>query len=600
MRRRALVTSLFATATLAMLRPSKEQLTGAVPDNLGDPTLVAWLAAWGAHAVKTDPAGYFSAPNFWPAPNTLAYADALLPLSAVFGPVHAVTGNWAIALNATVLALLLTNALGMYALARWLTGSTAAAVFAGLGFTFSTYFLSHLGNIQMLAAAGLPLGFLLLGKVLAHGRLKDAVGAGLLTTVTVLAAAYYGALWALMAAVMVTGWLLARRAALTRQTLGGVALAGAVALGTTLPFAVPYLELQSDPAFSRPLIERGGVEAADLVTPAAGSWLYADQSQRPAARGHEYRFFPGLVLCAAAVAGTVVLRRQSREQAAPEPPAVDVRSRDLLTPRDARLVTRLIVVAAGAAFTFSLGPNILGHPAPFAVLHAAVPGFSGVRVPARFFAGALVGIALLGAFGLRRGLRRLGPRARLPVTAAACALVLLELVRTNTWAPLPQDDVTLAAYRELAQRPDGAVVELPMADPATDPAYPYVEAPRQLHASVDWHPRVNGYSGYVRPRYLEDVQVLNTFPSAAALERLRALRVRYVLIHGGQGTTTSTYSPDAVRDMLAALGPEASSSLHGQDVLVDLGNQGFLAPAAQPWTAANRSDGHGVPPNRPR
>ena len=52
-------------------------------------------------------------------------------------------------------------------------------------------------------------------------------------------------------------------------------------------------------------------------------------------------------------------------------------------------------------------------------------------------------------------------------------------------------------------------------------------------ATIDWHPRVNGYSGYLPPGYAEDVQLLNTFPSPESLARLQALDVRYVVLHLG-------------------------------------------------------------------
>lgn len=554
-----------------MLRPSWAEFTGSLPENLGDPTLIAWLAAWGGHSVMTDPTSYFDAPNFWPAENTLAYSDSLLPLSVVFSPIWALTGNWAVALNMTVFAMFMTNALAMYSLARWLSGSTAGAVFAGLGFTFSTYFMSHLANLQMLAAAGLPLGFLLLGKVLAHGRLRHAVAAGVVTTATVLAAAYYGALWALIATTMVAGWLLIRRRTVSRRTLRGLAVAAAVAGALTLPFALPYLDLQSDATFARPVLDRGGLEAGDLVTPAIDSALYAEQSVRPSARGHEFRFFPGLLFSAAAIAGTTAVRRRARAADGTSAPAGHTPLRDgMVEQQEARVLTQLIVAAGGLSFLCALGPEVLGHPGPFRLLFEVVPGFSGIRLPARFFAGALVAFAVLSAFGAARALDRLPFAARPAVILGACTIVLLEMLRANSWAPLPQDAETLAAYRALAQRPAGAAVELPMVEPFVNPEYPYLEATRQLYSSLDWHPRVNGYSGYFRPGYQEDSRLLNTFPSEAALERLATLRVRYVLIHGGSARSLSEFSQGDVDAMLPALPPGAIWSRHGADVLIDL------------------------------
>ncbi len=558
-----------------MLRPTLEQLRGSVPDNLGDPTLISWLLAWAGHAMTTDPTTYYDAPNFWPAPDTLTYADALLPLAAAFGPVYAVTGNWALALNATIVALFMTNLLASYSLVRWLTGSTGVAVVSGLGFGFTTYFMSHLGNTQLLAAAGLPLGLLLLLKVLAQGRTRDALVLGVLTATITLAAAYYAVVWAVMASTVALGWLAVRRRATGAAPFRALLLAAVAAAVCTLPLVAPYLALQSDPAFTRALEPRGGVEIADLLTPAAGSLLYADQAIRPAARGHEFRFFPGLVLSALALVGAAALfgggARQRDGRAAPTAEVAAERvPRDGLD-ADRQLGTVLVTAAGGACLLLALGPTVMGHVAPFQLLYERVPGFSGVRVPARLAVGALLAGAVLAGAGLSTLIRRLPPGLQWGTVAVLSVVVLAELARTNTWAPLPADSRTLDVYRALDERPPGAAVELPMVDPAADGAqYPYVEAPRQLYSSLDWHPRVNGYSGYVRPGYSQDVTVLNTFPSPAALRRLRELRVRYVVLHGGEQTSLAELGTAQLQAVVAALPSSAAVSREGVDVLVDL------------------------------
>jgi hypothetical protein len=114
----------------------------------------------------------------------------------------------------------------------------------------------------------------------------------------------------------------------------------------------------------------------------------------------------------------------------------------------------------------------------------------------------------------------------------ACAILLAELAAPVRWQALRHDRATLAVYHELNNRPPGAVVELPMGDHNSPTgAWELTEAPRMLFSTIDWHPRVNGYSGLAPASYARDSGILNTFPSDAAMRKLRALRVKYVVWH---------------------------------------------------------------------
>ena len=110
-------------------------------------------------------------------------------------------------------------------------------------------------------------------------------------------------------------------------------------------------------------------------------------------------------------------------------------------------------------------------------------------------------------------------------------LILVELAAPSSPRPISTSDATLDVYRALDDRGTEAVVELPMIQPPhrrRPSSGPQSKRPRMLFATIDWHPRVNGYSGYLPPGYPEDVQLLNTFPSpeslAAAAGARRAVR----------------------------------------------------------------------------
>jgi hypothetical protein len=115
----------------------------------------------------------------------------------------------------------------------------------------------------------------------------------------------------------------------------------------------------------------------------------------------------------------------------------------------------------------------------------------------------------------------------------ACALlgavVLVESSVVVFLVRLPDARQWTAVNHELARRPDGLVLELPIRL-GVDSSRVIVEAPREYLARIDDDPRVNGYSGFDPRDYDAGAYVLNGFPSTDALSLADDLGVRYVVI----------------------------------------------------------------------
>jgi hypothetical protein len=160
------------------------------------------------------------------------------------------------------------------------------------------------------------------------------------------------------------------------------------------------------------------------------------------------------------------------------------------------------------AVLFALGPIIVtaGHPVasgPYALLVNFVPGYDGVRVPARFFMLMALFLAVLSGYGLA-AISRWWPRWTMPLAVVASALILLE-----SWPGPFQTNVRLAAeglqptprvlesgrslppiYNYLRDEVEPLIViEFPFGAPAWDLFSVY-------YAGYHRRPLVNGYSGF--------------------------------------------------------------------------------------------------------
>jgi hypothetical protein len=138
-------------------------------------------------------------------------------------------------------------------------------------------------------------------------------------------------------------------------------------------------------------------------------------------------------------------------------------------------------------------------------LYANVPGFTGVRVPARYAMIAGLFLAVAAGYAAARFLRY---RDGVPAVAMASVLCIAEgaAVPLNvnfTWGQherMPPSRIAPASeapavYRRLAELPAGTVVaEFPFGDQAWEIRYVY-------YSTVHWKPILNGYSGSSPPGY---------------------------------------------------------------------------------------------------
>jgi hypothetical protein len=178
--------------------------------------------------------------------------------------------------------------------------------------------------------------------------------------------------------------------------------------------------------------------------------------------------------------------------------------------------------AAALAWLLSLGPHphVGGQPFGssriFLRMYDLVPGFDGLRVPARFAMVVVLFLSFAAAWGVRDLLRTARRRAGL----VAAALVVLWLA--ESWsapfpvnAPIGSDlegvlspPARVAAgqapplARALRRLPPGSVViAFPFGVTAWEMRYVY-------ESTFHWRPLVNGFSGYFPDSYVERVQVL--------------------------------------------------------------------------------------------
>lgn len=204
------------------------------------------------------------------------------------------------------------------------------------------------------------------------------------------------------------------------------------------------------------------------------------------------------------------------------------------------LATVLMVLAVW----LSLGPvpqsqgRALSGLGLYALFYEHVPGFNGLRVPARYAMVAALFLSMVAGYGALAPLKRVARPAIVAVVLAAAFLIevgFAPLLLNQTWgdsgvAPPPKVEPwkrAPAVYRTLASMADARVVtEFPFGDPAWELRWVY-------YSTVHWKRLVNGYSGGFPLGYkvrAAQLQRLADDPDSAWLV-LRNTGTTHVIVH---------------------------------------------------------------------
>jgi hypothetical protein len=302
-----------------------------------------------------------------------------------------------------------------------------------------------------------------------------------------------------------------------------IAVAGIVVLAMLVPVLVPYYQARVTYRNVRNSVEidMNSADVRSYVSPPEGIGIWQWLPTASAVEG-EKALFPGILFIALGCVAAGHTRRSSDQER--------------------RLVILYGAIAAVAA-VISFGPHVsawgvkLTDHGPYDWLWWVVPGWDGMRVPARFGSVALLALAMIGAIGAAILLRRLGRRGQVAATVCGFLIVLAEgwivPMRTVSYnARGRPEDREVSQW--LATRPPGGVLDLPM---VTDT---FEELHYQYGTLLHGHPVVNGMSGYnsgLQRLFRNPEGPLYDWDRPGAVVRmLRAVGIRYVVVHHGDYT----------------------------------------------------------------
>ena len=477
-----------------------------------DAALNTWVIAWVAHILPRRPLQLFEAPIFHPEPHTLAYSEHLLVPAIMGAPLMWAGASPVLVHNLLIIAGLALSGWSMYlVMVRW-TASKGAGVVAGLLYAFNAHTLTRFVHVQAFHVWLLPVMLYAFDRVLSGGTCHPTTqsprrgdpGRHVLLLVVAFAGqalssnylmVFSTASLVVIALVRARDWAAPSRTT-TRKHLAIAAIASVIVL---MPFLYPYYQVGRSGRLTHTFEVIAHYSATWREYLATGGRIHYEWWSRPFMR--DTALFPGvfaLVLAAIAI-GAGELGRNPR----------------------ARMAAAITIL--GVAFSF--GTRVPGYW----WLQQHVPLLGALRAVERWGWLALAGIAMLGGLGaamIGRWMAARRPGLAWPVVGSTlCIVVTVEALRAplafTEFAGIPQ------LYERLAGDEPVVLAEFPFfAGQAWSQNGRYL-----LHNTRYFKPLINGYSSYSPPPWAERAKTLESFPSTAAVETLRALGTTHITVH---------------------------------------------------------------------
>jgi hypothetical protein len=507
----------YILVAVVALWPVVTRFGSAIPASHGpfDPPFQAFLLGWDWHALTTAPLRIFDAPIFHPEPRTLTYMDHMIGETLLASPLFAAGGSLAAGYNLVLFASYVLSAWGAYRLTRLFGASRPGSFLAGMLFILRPYRWANLDLLNQLQTQSLPWGLYFAIRYVRQRRPRDAAVALAILAAQVYFGWYYACILLIGLMVVVAHALFERTGGIPRGQWKALAVSGTLALIAVLPVTWPYIaERLAMPGYRRTL-GQAALYSADLLDYVRSNpWIH--ETRHLGLMSGPQSYWPGLIAIMLGIVGVVAVRR-------------------MRTP-----LAKVPLSLTAIGFILSLGPipHIGGRafmiPLPYALLYFIVPGFASMRAPARFAVLVALAVVVLAGVGYSKLEIRIARRATRAAVAVALALgaFALGLFRPITLLELPTRNTMPLIYRAVAAQPrNWPLLEIPV--PATDADEGDTHALRQLLLLYHGHPRLDGTSGFVSPRYKEFRRRIQAFPADSALDAASRMGATLVLVHYG-------------------------------------------------------------------
>jgi hypothetical protein len=515
------VVGLYTALTLVYFWPLPRLWGDHIGPELGDPLFVLYILKWGAHQIRLGLPDVWNANFFYPTRGALAFSDHLLGPAAQLVLFQTIIPNAIAGFNFLFLSSFVASALATCWVLRRSGSSWAAAILGGWMFAYSSFRVSQTPHLQILIAQWIPLTLWFWDRLLTGRTVRNAALFLLFYLLNLSGGCYYAYMIHFpLAAILVSRALEQRRELISARSLR-LFVPVALAAGAAVAFLfLPYVRVSRTMGLTRPHseIQEFGATLVSYFSPSSENRYFGPSTRlflRSILGGAAELFFrpenslfagflPTIFFVVGVMGAVAAWRRR--------------RARPRETPRN--VWSRGLALSGLVCFALSL--TVVYEP-----LMRVVPGLSGMRVPARFYAFVSLTLVYFAARGVDLVLQRLpGPRARAALVVGLGLVLAVELApRRLNWDVVTRAEEMPVVYTWIRDEPTvRSLIELPIHADTRENQYLYA-------STVHWKPIANGYSGYIPRPHEELANRIHFLPGLAGFDLLRSLWISHILVH---------------------------------------------------------------------
>ncbi|MFM7677519.1 MAG: hypothetical protein ACKO83_01580, partial [Roseiflexaceae bacterium] len=473
-----------------------------------DVQLHYWTIWWWAQALQMHPLQVWDAPQFVPYPYTLAYSDHLAALGIIAAPFVWLNVPIAGILNGVMVGSAFATIWAMYALVRSEGALQWPALLVALVVTFGAFRSAHLVHLQMQMTWMLPVAVLWFRRAVLALHLWSWTFVGLLL---VMAASFSLSSYHTLMFVPVLGMTAVAMWFSTPHTMRmsvtwRMAIISVGCVIVMIPAVWPYIQAQQITGITRTVTEQTNwsapLQAWFATADSHPVWprIFGDKVVGRA----ELALAPGLLL---SIGTLIAMRYLHRKQ-----------------------VLWLVVIATGfilaSGTVLRLYDGDTGLSLPFAKILASMPGYSALRVPARWGWLVSCGMAVLAALGWSR---IVAANKRWLVLAICCLLIDLSWPQLRL-KPVPQSTTVPSVVNWMAtQSPVTTILELPFKPQMQS----NTQADRLWWQTIHHQRSVTGYSGLIPATQVLLARDAAHLPRVDVLARVQAMDIARIVVYRG-------------------------------------------------------------------
>jgi len=198
------------------------------------------------------------------------------------------------------------------------------------------------------------------------------------------------------------------------------------------------------------------------------------------------------------------------------------------------------------SFVLSLGPALQWGgkviklpfviPLPYAFLYYIIPGFNGMRNPARWEMLYLMSISICIGIFLFEYFKGKTKLFRFLFSTLICLLVILEFKFPYTYYKIPTKEQFPKIYSYIKTLPANSIIaQFPIYNWDTFLGGPYPENTREYYYTLSFPKTINGTAGFNPPPWQTNIRFLiKNFPNQKSINLVKKMKANYIIVNSNE------------------------------------------------------------------